>query len=199
MTYWLLQCFSVWCGWSLFPSALHLYVSSHVTDSSWCVCVALRGALIASFIFLTPVCFQVLVSFSLHLTDWEQVFASLSSLGMRQLTKRAIVSVQKKRTAISGGVSLNDLPHIWVTCSVAASFHPTSQRRTKECHQRLQSVRSPRKTGDKINSSLEWNYCRTVSGNFSPCCSETQLKFPLVSSLCWIDICCASKMDGCSY
>lgn len=66
----------------------------------------------------------------------------------------------KTRTAISGGVSLNDSPHIWVTCSVAASFHLASQRRTKECHQRPQSVQSIRKTGDKINSSLEWNYCR---------------------------------------
>lgn len=61
---------------------------------------------------------------------------------------------------------------------------------------RPQSVLCLPEARNTINSLLEWNHSRlgwAVSFHLSPCHGETQLMFPHVF-VCWIDICCASRL-----
>lgn len=162
VTCWLLSWFER-RGWSLLPPCsilASLCMSLTLPD----VCVGIQGALKAFFSFSSRQSYLFLSPLSLFLFALDLLKASVCiPKPLREVATNKedyCLCIKKKTTAISGVVSLSDSPHIWVTCSAAVSFHPASQRRTKQCHQKLQSVQSPRRTGDKINSSLEWNYCR---------------------------------------
>lgn len=189
--------------WLIFAASIHTSFYVSLTHSSWCVCVCervdIQGALIAFFVFLIPDLF-VLWSLFLSLCTWPTRSKCLhpwaaQGCGSKQ---RGPLSQFKKRTAISGGVSLNDSQHIWVTCSVAGSFHPASQRRTKEYHRRPLSVQSHRQTGDKINNSPEWNYCRLWAAfltllfwntaNVSPCLLPVLDWYLLLQRWRWLSV-----------
>lgn len=128
----------------------------------WIYKVHLCCTALAFFISLPPVLFVFGSCLFLFALDWLQASVCVPKQPKDVAANKEDHCLSlKTRTVISGGVSMNDLLHIWVTCSVAVSFHPASQRIMRECHQMLQSIESLRKTRDKINSSLEWNYCRS--------------------------------------
>lgn len=98
--------------------------------------------------------FYFLPSGLIYFQDFSSFFLHLKQVCILKQLRDAAVSKDnclslKTRTLISGGVFLNDLVHIWVTCSVAVSFYHNSHRRMKECHQRQQSAQSLGKLGTK--------------------------------------------------
>lgn len=170
----------------VFVPLLLPYFSFHVTHPDCvCVCLAIQGALTASFIFPTPspICFQTFVPSSLSLIalDWLRASVSIP----KQLRDAAVnkedycLSSLKRGTAISGGVSLNDSPHIELLVQGWRPFipHPRGEGqsaaegcRVSRAWERPGTKSIARSSGTIVDCELQfltlsfWN-----AANVSPC------------------------------